>query len=328
MHPKLFEIPFLHLTVQSYGTMMVIGFLLAVAVMRRLMKRAGQNPEFITNIAMYALISGIIGARVFYVIHYHDLYAGRFLQVFAVWQGGLELLGGVLTGIGFLWFYLWKQKLPKRLYLDVLAIGLMIGLGFGRVGCLLNGCCFGKCTHVPWAVQFPYDSPAFHSQIRPDTDRNRTEAEIELPADYFDEQGLLKPKEALTDEQLKAVSDGPYCTLPVHPTQIYSTLNAFVLAGILLIAWFKIGRRKPGVVLALMLMLYGPTRFYLETLRDDNPFELAWWAVYKGGTVSQNIGIYLFIAGAVLLAIFATRKPAEESKVPKNKKKKVCSPYH
>ena len=326
MHPELFEIPFLHVTVKSYGTMMVIGFLLAVAVMRRLMKRADQDPEFITNIAMYALISGIIGARLFYVIHHHDLYTGRFFQVFAVWQGGLEFLGGVLAGIGFLWFYLWKQKLPKRLYLDVLAIGLMIGLGFGRVGCLLNGCCFGKCTEVPWSIQFPYGSPAFYSQIRPDTDRNRTEAKIDLPADYFDEEGLLKPKEALTEEQLKAVTEGPYCTLPVLPTQPFSTLNAFVLAGILCTTWFKIGRQKPGVVMALMLLLYGPTRFYLETLRDDNPFEQAWWAIYKGGTVSQNIGIYMFVAGAILLYIFATRKQTAEGNMSKNKKKRGLTP--
>lgn len=323
MHPELFEIPFLHVTVKSYGTMMVIGFLLAVALMRRLMKRSGQNPDFVTNIAMYALISGIIGARIFYVIHHHDLFAGRLLEMFAVWQGGLEFLGGVLTGIGFLWFYLWKQKLPKRLYLDVLAIGLMIGLGFGRVGCLLNGCCFGKCTAVSWAIQFPYGSPAFHSHIRPDAARNRTDPKIALPNAYYDDQGYLKPMDALTDAEKQGVTEGPYRALPVHPTQLYSTLNAFVLAGILCAVWVKIGRRKPGVVLSLMLMLYGPTRFYLETLRDDNPFEQGWWAIYKGGTVSQNIGIYIFIAGAILLTIFATRKPAEESKVPKNKKKSI-----
>lgn len=312
MHPELFEIPFLHVTVKSYGAMMVIGFLAAVFVMRRLMKRSGQNPEFITNIAMYALISGLIGARLFYVIHHHNLFVGRFMQIFAVWQGGLEFLGGVLAGTAFLWHYLWKRRLPKRLYLDVLAIGLMIGLGFGRIGCFLNGCCFGKCTDAAWAVQFPYDSPVFQSQILPDMARNRSTPRIQLPNDYFDDRGYLKSKDALTDAQVQAVTEGPYCTLPVHPTQLYSSVNGFILAGILLVVWLKVGRRKPGVVLSLMLLLYGPTRFFLETLRDDNPFEKAWWAIYKGGTVSQNIGIYLFIAGVVLMSIFVTQKPCEE----------------
>ncbi len=321
MHPELFEIPFLHISVKSYGTMMVVGFLIAAFLMRRMMKRVGQNPEFVVNVAMYALISGIVGARVFYVIHHYDQFAGRAMEVFAVWQGGLEFLGGVLTAIAFLLFYLWKQKLPMRMYLDVLAVGLMVGLGFGRVGCLLNGCCFGKCSDTPVAIQFPYGSPAFHSQTRPDNARNRSEAKIDLPADYYDAEGYLKPKETLTEAQLAAVTDGPYHTLPVLPTQIYSTLNAFLLAGVLYGLWRKIGRSRPGVTLSVMFLLYGPTRFYLETLRDDNPFEQAWWAIYKGGTVSQNIGIYLVITGAILLSFFLTRKPIEQE-TPKNNKKK------
>ena len=289
---------------------MVIGFLVAVALMRRFMKRSGQNPEFITNIAMYALISGIIGARVFYVVHHHDLFVGRFRDIFAVWQGGLEFLGGVLTGIVFLWLYLWKQKLPKRLYLDILAIGLMVGLGFGRVGCFLNGCCYGKCSSVSWTVQFPYGSPAFHSQTRPDTFRDRNEPQLDLPADYYDKEGYLKPFDDLTPTQQEAVTKGALRTLPVYPTQLYSSVNAFLLAGLLSLVWLKIGRKKPGIVSSLMLILYGITRFGLEMIRDDNPFEDAGWILYKGGTVSQNIGIYLIIAGLILLTIFATRKPS------------------
>jgi phosphatidylglycerol:prolipoprotein diacylglycerol transferase len=314
MHPELFEIPFLHLSVKSYGTMMVIGFMAAVWLMRRLMKKSGQNPDFVTNIAMYALIVGIIGARVFYVLHYPELFAGRFGEVFAVWRGGLEFLGGFLCGAAFLGVYLWKYKLPKRLYLDILAIGLMVGLGFGRIGCFLNGCCYGQCTDVPWSVQFPYGSPAFHSQTTPNPDRGRGEPLVDLPESYYDADGYLKPYEALTPAQQEAVKTGPYHTLAVHPTQLYSSFNAFVLAGILLLTWLKLGRSKPGVVMSLLLVLYGINRFFLETIRDDNPFEDAWWAIYKGGTVSQNISIYMVIAGVVLLVIFARQKQIPRKK--------------
>ena len=311
MHPELFEIPFLHVSPKSYGTMMVIGFLAAVWLMRRLMKRSGQNPDFITNIAMYALIVGLLGAKLFHVVHYFDRYRNDLLSILSGY--GFEFLGGFLCGVVFLWLYLWKQKLPKRLYLDVLAIGLMVGLGFGRIGCLMNGCCFGKCTDAPIGIRFPYRSPAFESQIRPDLARNRTEPLVDLPNknSYYNDDGYLKPFDALSEAQQEAVTTGPYRTLPVHPTQIYSSINALILAGVLCWVWFKIGRKKPGTVLSLMLILYGATRFYLETLRDDNPFEQAWWAIYKGGTVSQNIGIYLIIAGAIMLTIFATRKPVE-----------------
>lgn len=308
MHPELFEIPFLHVTVKSYGTMMVIGFLVAVWLMRRIMKSIGQDPDRISSIAMYALLSGIAGARIFYVIHHHDRFTGNPMEVIAVWQGGLELLGGVMAAVAFLWFYLWKFKLPKRLYLDILSIGLMVGLGFGRIGCLMNGCCYGKCSNVAWAVQFPYGSPAFYSQIQPDPARGRDEPLLGLPDSYFRE-GYLIDYDDLTADQQKAVKHGPYRTLAVHPTQIYSSLCAFTLAGVLYGIWRMIGKRKPGVVISSMFILYGPTRFWLETLRDDNPFESAWWAIYKGGTVSQSIGIYMFILGVILLTIFTVRKP-------------------
>lgn len=328
MHPELFEIPFVNISVKSYGTMMVIGFLMACWLMRLMMRRIGQKPDYVSNIAMYALISGVLGARVFYIAHYLEQFKDRPMDVFAVWNGGLELLGGVITAIAFLVLYLWKQKLPKRLYMDVLAVGLMVGLGFGRVGCLLNGCCYGQCTDVPWAVQFPYGSPAFESQVRPDPQRNREEPMIDLPAEYFgwfDERGQwleaneynkytanLKPKEMLSEEQLEAVTYGHYHTKKVHPTQIYSSIDALILAGILYALWRWIGWRKPGVVMSLMLMLYGVARFFIETVRDDNPFETAWWAVYKGGTVSQNISIYMVLAGLFCLIIFATRKPVPQ----------------
>jgi phosphatidylglycerol:prolipoprotein diacylglycerol transferase len=308
MHPELFEIPFLHVSVKSYGTMMVIGFLLAVWLMRRIMKSIGQDPDRISNIAMYALLWGIAGARVFYVIHHPERFTRNLIEVLAVWEGGLEFLGGVITAIAFLYFYLWKYKLPKRLYLDILSMGLMIGLSFGRIGCLMNGCCYGKCTDAAWAIQFPYGSPAFYSQIQPDPARGRDEPLLNLPDTYF-RDGYLIDYDDLSEDQQQAVNHGPYQTLAVHPTQIYSSLCALLLAGVLYGTWKIIGHRKPGIVISGMFILYGPTRFWLETLRDDNPFETAWWVIYKGGTISQNIGIYMFIAGLIMLPIFVTRKP-------------------
>lgn len=316
MHPELFEIPFIHVTVKSYGTMMVIGFLCAVWIMRKLMRTMDQNPDFITNVGLYALISGVIGARIFYVIHHHSDFEG-FLDTLAVWNGGLEYLGGVITAIIVVVVYLYYNKLPIALYLDVLSVGLLLALGFGRIGCLMFGCCYGKPTECPVAIHFPYKSPAFISQVYPDPARGRSEPQLDLPVEYFgfyNEAGQwiqadkgnkfqagLKPKELLTEEQLYEVTKGKYRALGIHPTQIYSSINAFILFGILLLFWKKVGRHRPGYTIGVMFILYGITRFILEALRDDNPFEKAWWMLYKGGTISQNLGIYMVIIGVALM---------------------------
>ncbi|NIR08113.1 MAG: hypothetical protein GTN82_22050, partial [Candidatus Aminicenantes bacterium] len=89
--------------------------------------------------------------------------------------GGLELLGGVILAILVVFFYLWRHKLPIRRYLDILAIGLLLALAFGRIGCFLNGCCFGKPTDQLWGVRFPYASFAYRSQVSPNLQRNRPE---------------------------------------------------------------------------------------------------------------------------------------------------------
>lgn len=88
MHPELIEIPIIHVTVKSYGMMMVIGFMAAVTVIRLLSRRFTRDPQHITNAALYALIAGVIGARVFFVVHYFDQFRGDPLGVFAIWKGG------------------------------------------------------------------------------------------------------------------------------------------------------------------------------------------------------------------------------------------------
>jgi phosphatidylglycerol:prolipoprotein diacylglycerol transferase len=326
MYPKLFKIPFTPLTLWTYGLMMVIAFLSAVFIIRRLSRDITPDPQLITNAALYSLIAGVVGARLFHIAHYPGHYKGNLLSVFAIWQGGLELVGGVIFAISVIFFYLWYHKLPIRRYLDILAIGLMSALALGRIGCFLNGCCYGKPTNLPWAVRFPYNSPPYWSQVSPDLQRNRTDPQLELPADffgYFDKQGRwysgLKPYKDLTPEQKNLVDKGPFRCLPVHPTQLYASASGAVLCLILYLFWrrSKITAKtkntgklftKPGYIFSLMFILYGLVRFFIEFLRDDNPFEYGRWAIYKGGTISQNLGIYMVIFGLLLMLIFQRMK--------------------
>lgn len=325
MHPEILHIPFVNLTVRSYGLMMVIGFLAAVTLIRRLSRNFTPDPQHITNAALYSLIAGVLGARLFFVIHYWDQFRGHFFDIFALWKGGLELLGGVILAIAVIFFYIWYHKLPLRHYLDVLAIGLFLALAFGRIGCFLNGCCYGKPADLPWAVRFPYGSFAYRSQVEPDPARDRAEPHLALPENYFgyvDAEGMyhpgLKPGSKLTPKQQEAVTAGAYRCLPVHPTQLYTSISALLLCLVLYGIWRRSQKAeregayrfltKPGSVFALMFVFYGVMRFIIEMLRDDNPFEI------DHLTVSQLLGIGLVIFGCALMVLFSRLKP---EKLPK-----------
>ena len=322
MYPKLFEIPFTNLTVWTYGVMMVIGFISAVSLIRRLSRSITPDPQMITNAALYSLVAGVLGARLFYVIHYFDRFKGNLFSVFAIWQGGLELLGGVVLAVAIILFYLIYHKLPIRRYLDILAVGLMLALVFGRLGCFLNGCCYGKPTELPWGVRFPYYSFAYLSQTEPDLERDRAEPQLELPEEYFGYEGEdgqwyagLKPYDALDEKQKGEVTQGKYRCLPVHPTQLYASAMAAICFVILYLFWKRVQKAedlgeskklfaKRGCVFSLMFILYGVSRFSIELLRDDNPFEFA------GLTISQLIGLGMIGLGLSFMVVFQSLKSA------------------
>ncbi len=327
MHPELFTIPFTNLTLKSYGLMIVIGLVAAIWLIRRLNRHITPDPNLVTNGALYALIGGVAGARLFYVIHYFDRFSDNLLSVFAIWQGGLELLGGFIIAITVIILFLRYHKLSILQHLDILAIAFMLALAFGRIGCFLSGCCFGKPTNLPWAVTFPYGSDSFLSQIEPNLERNRPEAYINPPPPdfygYTDEKGQyypgLKPYDKLTAEQKALVDNGSLKALPVHPTQLYSSANAALISLILYLFWRRTQKNlkspdpkklfaKPGCTFALLFILYTVTRSLIEFVRDDNPFEYRWWCIYKGGTISQNLAIYLFFFGIAMMFFFQKLK--------------------
>ncbi len=321
--------------------MIVIGFLAAIYIIKRLSRPLNTDPQLVSNAALYALLAGLIGARLFYVIHYFDKFKENLLSIFAIWQGGLELLGGFVFAMAAIVLFLKKHKLPVRHYLDIIVIALLVTLGSGRIGCFAKGCCFGKPTDLPWAVRFPYGSDAYYSQVYPDLQRNRPEPRLKLPEEFFGynyyeppknffgcryREGRiyggpdeLKPFDALTEQQKEQVTKGPYRCLPVHPAQLYSSTEAFLLSLILYAFWRRSKKAeaakqfrlftKPGSTFVLLFIIYGVTRFFAEFLRDDNPFEYSWWMFYKGGTISQNLGIYMIVLGIVLMIVFQKTKP-------------------
>ncbi len=152
MHPEIIPGWPLH----SYGLMLVIGFYSAYFLARRTANREGIDPNRMVDVLLIGAVLGIVGSRTFYVIQYNEQIKG-FVDLFAIWKGGLVLYGGLIAaGIGVL-IYFRVKKLPSWKFADAAAPAIMLGLAFGKIGCFLNGCCWGaRCDETfPLAVRFP-----------------------------------------------------------------------------------------------------------------------------------------------------------------------------
>jgi phosphatidylglycerol:prolipoprotein diacylglycerol transferase len=157
------------LPVRGYGVMLLVGITSGVGLAMYRARQGGLNPEIILSLAIWLVVSGVIGARLFYVTEYWDeSFAGRsvrdtFLEVINIPEGGLVIYGGLVgAAVGFTIFVL-KHRLPLLAMADLIAPSMAIGLAFGRIGCFLNGCCYGGQTDLPWHVTFPKFSSRFES---------------------------------------------------------------------------------------------------------------------------------------------------------------------
>ena len=165
MRPVVFTIPGINWDVPGYGLMLMVGLFVAIWWAARRALKSGGNPDVVLNCGFIAIIGGVVGARAMYVIHYWDQFRthGDFLQIawsiVDVSKGGLEHYGGfILTTVAALAWLRWKEKVSVRWYMDIIAPSAALGLAFGRIGCLLNGCCFGGTCDLPWAMRFPFGS--------------------------------------------------------------------------------------------------------------------------------------------------------------------------
>lgn len=144
MHPIICKIgPF---TVYSYGFMLSLGFGLSLILLNLRAKKENINADIIVNFSFTALIWGIIGARIFYIIENIRYYIKNPLEIIMLQHGGLSWFGGLLFGVIFSVIYLKKRKLSVRKIFDLCVPFAALAQAVGRVGCLLNGCCFGKVS--------------------------------------------------------------------------------------------------------------------------------------------------------------------------------------
>ncbi len=235
MYPTLFTIG--PLTVHSFGLMVALGFLAALFFMTRLARLGFVEKlpeEGVSQLVLCAMLGGAFGARLAYVCeHWSAEYAERpFLEIFRFDKGGLMFYGGLIGAIVVIAFFSKVKKISLVRILDLCAVGLPLGHAFGRVGCFLNGCCFGRVCDSVISVKYPANSPAWWQQVG---------------------NGLI--------------GRGATETLPILPSQlIEATANIILFAAL-----FAYARKKPaeGRVAGAYLIAYAVIRFFTETLRND-----------------------------------------------------------
>jgi phosphatidylglycerol---prolipoprotein diacylglyceryl transferase len=278
MHSLLFEV--FGTGFPSYFVLIFIGFLFASMMSSAWARRIGQNPDVMVDLGLIALISGFAGARLLHVLadgHFMDYvhactapqlvdwtvtegecrtpdFGGVWDEAKRVchpaqancfawaefWSGGFTFYGGLIAATAAAGWLFRRDRFPFWKGVDMGGMLVPIGLGFGRLGCLLAGCCFGSVTEGAWALHFPGRSPASDWQAR---------------------AGLLP--------------NHLHPALPVHPTQLLEAGGAFAIAafGILFLHERK---RYDGQVFAAFLLAYSVLRFGVEQLRSDDRGGF-WW---------------------------------------------------
>lgn len=275
-----FRIPFVGGAVYWYGLMVGLGFLACLLVAQWRGRRLGVPPERVGDLVVAAIVGGIVGARVFYVVNNLSYYLSNPVEIIRIDHGGLVFYGGLFGGALAVYWLARRTALPVAHVADLAGLVLPLGQAFGRIGCFLNGCCFGKPTHSHWSVTYQF--PPYESVFEVQHAHN-----------------LLSP-ELLN----QAAAGAPVQCLPLVPIQLYMCLTNLVLFAILLAVATRV--RTPGRLFALSLILYAVGRFGDEFGRGDYPAS----DYYGPFTVAQAISLLLLPAGLALWYWLGRRRAA------------------
>lgn len=340
------------LLIRGYGVMMMLAVISGVGLSVYRATQKGVDPEIILSLAMWLFVSGIIGARLFYVVQYWDMFqkptlGATLAAIINLTQGGLVVFGSMLAGGAALIVFVYKHNLPGLALADLIAPGVVLGAALGRIGCFLNGCCYGGITDAPWAVEFPPETPAYIDQatrgdlyIHGLTFRGSGSAPAVIDSvepDSAADRAGLRP-----GQQVTAINDKPVNSVETAQFALLGTFGAgrpvsVQVAGAAEPARWTLPDVRPtsrpvhptqlysfadSMLLCFFLLAYEPYRrrdgeltAWVLTIHPVLRFLLEMVRVDEssvlntGLTISQNISIVLFVAGLALWA-YLLRQPA------------------
>ena len=253
MFPVLFSIgPF---TLPTYGLFVAMGIVAGILVTIRIGKSQGIGSQQIVDMGFIIVFSGIIGSRLAFVMMNFSYFKTNPVDIIKLWHGGLVFSGGLIAVLFAVVLYSWRRNLNIWQIGDLYSPAAAIGLGIGRIGCFMAGCCYGKPTDVPWAVVFT------------------------------DPRSMAWPK-----------------NIPLHPTQLYSSLSGFIIFIVIMIISAK--KKFEGQVLLWFLILHSTQRLLIERFRGDDR------GLIPGSdwSVTQLLTTIILIGSVVALFIVKSRR--------------------
>lgn len=261
-----------HFDIAYYGIVIGLGILAGLLMAMQVAKNTKQNPEDYIDLAMFAVVFGIIGARIYYVVFSWDMYKDDILSVFNIREGGLAIYGGVIAAVITVFVFAHVRKMSAPLLLDTAVFGLVTGQMIGRWGNFFNREAFGEYTDNLFAMRLPLDAVRA-SDV---TEKMKAHMETVNGVDY----------------------------IQVHPSYLYESLWCLMVL-ILLFVYLK-HKAFDGEVFLVYLVAYGLGRFWIESLRTD---QLLLPGI--GLPVSQVLAGILVVASIILIKYFRKKKKEE-----------------
>lgn len=326
------------LPIRGYGVLVLLGLVSGIALTVTRGRQVGVHADTIVGLGFWMMLTGVLGARVFYVIQKWESF-NSVGEIFQLTEGGLVIYGGVIGGVLAGGIYCWRKGLKIAAMGDLVAPGFLLGQAFGRIGCLLHGCCFGGiCEAQLPALQFPVGSGPYQAQLvsgrllglhvesgdlpqailAVDAESVAARVGIEvgdrLERIAFEEYPAKPGSDPTAPAQLyvEATVNGkvhpfrpaalPDKSLPTHPSQIYSAINALLLC---LLVWsLQPLPKRDGVTFCTAILLYVGSRFLMEWVRTDEAGQFG-----TGLTIAQLVS--LVAAGLMLACLFYLRSGPE-----------------
>lgn len=249
-------------SIAYYGISIGIGMLMGIYMASLYAKKTGHDPDIFLDIALYGIILGVMGARLYYVAFEWEMYKDNLLDIFNLRLGGLGIYGGVLTAILVVVVYAKIKKIPAPVIYDGIALGLPTGQAIGRWGNFFNREAFGEYTNGLFAMRIPVDAV-----------RNR---------DITD----------MMRENMQTIDGVDF--IQVTPTYLYESFLCLCIVVVLVL--FIKHRKFDGQLFLFYIMAYGVGRFMIEGTRTDSLF-----VPVIGIKISQLVAVCLILAGQILM---------------------------